>query len=197
MNEQSSASKNNAQQRMTLQWSRVIGICALFTSVCALMVSVWQARQSIRHQKISVLPYLQCYTSNLHGLSYFISNEGLGPAIIQKVRVVHEGKAYRDVFQPMFAYLDSLPRNPKDSMTYWMSNLNPGMLLKSGETRELFHFEARNNQPLKEAIMNRFQDQLFIQINYSDLYGACWQFDNQGSPLKRVDDCPEKILDDL
>jgi len=67
-------------------WQVIIAISTTVIALCALVLTVFQHRSNIKHQKISVRPILR-YNEGFEG-SYFwikITNVGLGPAIITKV----------------------------------------------------------------------------------------------------------------
>lgn len=65
-------------------------------AVMAVVVSVWQVRISQEHNKLSVRPYMDFfYGWNEKGnLQLDISNQGVGPAIIQKIDYNYNGQTY-------------------------------------------------------------------------------------------------------
>jgi len=75
----------------------IIAIAATVTSVCALIVAIYQTKLSREQQLNSVWPYLIIYESidENQRSSIMIANHGVGPAIIDSVRVVYKDKPYQ------------------------------------------------------------------------------------------------------
>lgn len=74
----------------------IIAIAATITSVCALVVAVYQTRLTREQQLNSVWPYVLISESvdMNQQLTIVVTNSGIGPAIIDDVRIVYKGKEY-------------------------------------------------------------------------------------------------------
>lgn len=70
----------------------------MLVAVSALVVSVWQVRISQEHNKLTVLPYLDFFSSWNDGIWLVnMSNEGVGPAIITRVDYTYKGVTYNQL----------------------------------------------------------------------------------------------------
>lgn len=69
----------------------------VFIAVMAVVVSVWQVRISQAHNRLSVRPYMDFfYGWNNDGyLELQLSNQGVGPAIIQKVEYFYDNQKFK------------------------------------------------------------------------------------------------------
>lgn len=68
-------------------------------AVSALVVSVWQANITIQHNKLTVKPYLDYRLIQQDSLlTVNFSNEGFGPAILEKVDFYYDGKHYENIW---------------------------------------------------------------------------------------------------
>ncbi|MBO3700667.1 hypothetical protein [Roseivirga sp. E12] len=65
-------------------------------AVCAVVVSVWQVRISQQHNRVSVMPYLNVFSSWQTDSTWRLNlmNEGIGPAIIKSTELTYNGKTY-------------------------------------------------------------------------------------------------------
>ncbi len=70
----------------------------MIVAVSALVVSVWQVRISQEHNKLSVKPYLDFFSSWDDGAwRVVMSNEGVGPAVITRVDYTYKGVTYNQL----------------------------------------------------------------------------------------------------
>ena len=90
---------------------RTISLTAFFVSVATLFILLYQTNLSHKQYELvreeqyaSVMPYLVIsYSSDLDVYSpdsitsyeLFLSNNGLGPAFIEEVKVIYQGKTYQ------------------------------------------------------------------------------------------------------
>ncbi|MCG9714191.1 hypothetical protein L1D29_15325 [Shewanella insulae] len=73
-----------------------VSISAAFIALCALGVSIQQIRLSERHNRLSVQPKLRVEYSRLEGgrIGLALTNNGLGPAIINRLLIKRQGNVY-------------------------------------------------------------------------------------------------------
>jgi hypothetical protein len=83
--------------------NKLTALLAMFTSVCALFVSVYQVQIERRHQYASVWPNLYIYTvtqthtdSTQNMSAFVVTNKGIGPAIVEQVQIWYKGKPCKD-----------------------------------------------------------------------------------------------------
>ncbi|KOO13204.1 hypothetical protein AKJ18_19795 [Vibrio xuii] len=76
--------------------SDVIAICAVFIAILSFVSTAWQAWLMRTHNKMSVRPHVEIIGDYMRGndISYIISNDGLGPAIISTVELTLNNERY-------------------------------------------------------------------------------------------------------
>ena len=71
-------------------------IAVVVIALSALVVSVWQMQATQKHNRLSVRPFIDYHIVQNRDttLSVLFSNEGLGPALIQKITYSYENQSY-------------------------------------------------------------------------------------------------------
>ena len=111
---------------------------AVFLAIFAVVISIWQGYEQRRHNRLSVKPILTFdgITSNNRRMIR-LSNDGLGPAIIKRFRIIEDGKIY-----------DAADGNPWNKLSFF-SSLNysemyyfdDGATIKPEDTYHLLSWE--------------------------------------------------------
>jgi hypothetical protein len=75
---------------------RISHYAIMIVAVSALVVSVWQVQISQQHNRLSVRPYMDFFSGwkSADQWQLTLSNEGVGPAIIQEIDYHYQGKTY-------------------------------------------------------------------------------------------------------
>lgn len=156
-----------------------VSISALIVSVCALVVTIRQTIIAQAQLNGSVWPNLLIsnQTPNNEAYTLLMTNQGIGPAIIHKIEVVHQG----------VAYADPLSLTQKNLLSVEYAGITPGRVVKAGEEVRLIVCQQDSVLAKKLGYLFR-RDQTVIKLIYSDVYGNCWESD--GLRYKPVDDCP-------
>lgn len=100
-------------------------------AVSALVVSVWQAGITIKHNKLTVKPYLDFHIVQIDStITVKFSNEGFGPAILEEVSFFYEDEQYQSVWQVL---------EKMDEIDSWAGsfNYNPGTVVAPGAEKLL------------------------------------------------------------
>ena len=78
---------------INLNGDRIVSLTALLVGLGSLFVIVYQTNLARQSQRASVLPCLSiALTSNDAGVFLVVGNVGIGPALIQDVRVRYQGR---------------------------------------------------------------------------------------------------------
>lgn len=185
-------------------WSseKLIGLSALFVSLLTLAVFIYQTNLIRKQQYMSVYPYLSLgnkYSGTMQ-YEYVVKNEGIGPAMIDSIMVESpDGK----IFESLIDYVSTIAPNP-DSIWYFYSDLNPGLLVPAGDEIPLVSFV--NDQILEELGIEPFEgmpensllaskalfdilnhDSLVYKIFYSSIYDEKWLLQNQTGKAVAID----------
>lgn len=100
-------------------------------AVSALVVSIWQAGITIKHNKLTVKPFLDFHITQIDStITVQFSNEGFGPAILEDVSFFYEDEKYQTVWQVL---------EEMDELQNWAGsfNYNPGTVIAPGAEKLL------------------------------------------------------------
>lgn len=91
--------------RKPLTTDTIIAIAATITSICALIVTLYQTKLTREQQLKSVWPYVMIVLSidNTGIGSISVANNGVGPAIIQRIELQYDGKNYANMREVVWA----------------------------------------------------------------------------------------------
>lgn len=174
---------------------KFINYIAIVISALTLIAFIYQT-SVISTQHMSVYPHLMLNNEKGGSLyyTYILTNKGVGPAIIEKVRITDgNGKMYDDLGLYL---LDTIPE--KYHSDFLISNITKGQLISPGEKLELMTF---NNNPGFEHIQNSVDKQtkvepivlsnklynlindksLYIEIEYKSVYDDKWKINNRST----------------
>jgi len=181
---------------------KLLSLTALLVSLITLIVFVYQTKLIRQQQYASVYPYLALGNeySGTFKYKYILVNEGIGPAIIDEIKVyTNETEVYGDVID----YVDAAMME-EDSIWYVHSNLNVGKLVPA--EKKIFLIQVVGADLLKELGIENVEDlptntlngakalhqvlnndSLTIEITYSSIYGETWVLRNGGNPPQKID----------
>ncbi|APF65833.1 hypothetical protein [Vibrio cholerae] len=151
--------------------------CALFIAVLALAATIFQAYIGVKHNKLSVKPYLDlCWkTTTDYGLGCELKNYGLGTAIIKKVVYLVDGSEFpvnsTNDFKCLLVHL------AVDISSYKIEfrHIQEHSALSAGDTDELFRFSDNpDNANFITELSNQFT-RLEIQVEYECIYGKTFK----------------------
>ncbi len=161
----------------------LLGLSAVFISVCALVVSVVQTKIAREQQQATVWPYLQVLMSQFDQEFHVgIENKGVGPAIIRQFELLDHDRRFTTT-QAFYLERFGPTRGGKGFAT-----LDSGSVLKPGENIDLL--AVFNNDSVARAVYGYVGKRDFgLRVTYSDVYGNCWCLErDKTTPLAR---CPE------
>ncbi|MEZ5997094.1 MAG: hypothetical protein R3B98_00170 [Hyphomonas sp.] len=166
----------------------LIAVCAVITSVVALFVAWDQGRVMRAQQHGSVYPLIQmdgfvATSPERASIGLRISNSGVGPAIIESVRMLKDGKPLDDLNQ----YRDSLPEKYDLS---W-AGLTGRALAPGAEITPLDISWTREDITSEQlAAVSSQWGGLVMEICYCSVFDRCWRAQDLGtSRAKRVKRC--------
>jgi len=180
--------KVNKESRLSL--NNLVGVCAIVTSICAIIITLYQTRLQRIQQYASVKPLLMSYSNsfsdnkNSSGQTYHyelvITNQGLGPAIVSDYAFYYKSKSYQNIAQIL---KQIKTENKLDSTkTVILTNLWKNEVLPVGEKLSLIKIEDERLGPLVEKY------DIKIMVQYKSLYGQEWRFvNNDKSGPKEVE----------
>jgi hypothetical protein len=175
---------------------RTISLTAFFVSAATLFILVYQTNLSHKQyelireeQHASVMPYLvisyssdlDVYSSDsLTSFELFLSNNGLGPAFIEEVKVIYQGKTYQ-TDPANFLKKEIKPEKPWDFM--W-NDLREGGLIPANEQVRMIKSNNRETALYNLFIGGKQSDKVVVEIKYSSIYGTTWVIGGSAIPKK-------------
>ena len=149
----------------------IIAIAATITSVCALIVTVYQTKLTREQQLNSVWPYLIIYdvVDENQQASLMVSNYGIGPAIIDSVRVTYKERSYSSPVDVVKAISKGLNRG-EYGMQWFQTSLSKGSVIPQGQTSNWIIV----NNPADNAIFRKELSEIKAYIYYHSIYEEHW-----------------------
>lgn len=167
---------------------KIVSISAIFISALTLYVTFEQFKISREQQRLSVLPYLSIgnYYTGSPNYQLVLRNDGIGPAFIESVVVIYEGKKYEMdlinfLYEQFPTEMDSIPNLAH-------SNIYEGLLVPVGQ--KIPHLSIENSQKSADRLLmllEKLDEGNFqFEIVYSSIYKEKWK-------LRAGDTSPEKL----
>ena len=165
----------------------IVGCCAILVGLCALFVSIYEAKIFKQQQKASVWPYLE-FSYNIYnpGFSYEVQNKGVGPAIIQWVIVKIDGKPISS--WRAYAQTILIPDSTKYRIS--VSSISD-RVISPNEKIELFSIKDSHGARLAR----RSNDKVSFKICYKSIFNDYWIMSYDSSRFKTISvENPEKEI---
>ena len=167
----------------------IIAIAATIVSICAMVTTVYQTYILRQQQHAAVWPRLQLsnaywVTSDTAFYQLYITNNGIGPAIIREVSIEYEDSLYLTTagLAQKIARQNDLP----DSVAYQnYRDLFPDMVIPQQETWMLL--EILKREYVIPFVEKREDKAIKITVNYESLYGESWEVGYPGLLHRKID----------
>jgi hypothetical protein len=167
---------------------RIVGLSAMVVGVSSLAVTGYQATLERQTQHASVMPYLYIQLSvNDNGVNLMLTNSGIGPALIDDVRVSYQGK---QIVGDPYDFYTGLKLPPTKTMG--VDKVLPGRLIPAGATITMLGFGPVDRERMVKELLGLFEiaevprswyenagttntPKAVIEIGYSSVYGDQWR----------------------
>lgn len=177
---------------MTFDSDRVLSVSAIGIGVASLFMVVYQTNLERQAQRASVLPYLYfLLTANNQGVAINVSNSGVGPALIEDVRIHYKGKTIATDPYDFFIGL----RADAKTLPLAVDKVLPGRLIPAGVTVPMLSggvpgapdsqkllpdflrlFEiAEVPRAWYEAVGSAQADRAVVDITFKSVFGERWR----------------------
>lgn len=177
---------------------RYLSVTALLVAIVALFVSWWQLTVTKEHNRLSVRPKI-VVTPYLEGdggrNGVYVSNPGLGPAIIKSMKVTIGQSTFEGVGANLWPQiLKTLDINSLCFAKGWPNN---DAVVKSGEELLLLGTTKADVKLCSlEALKLLNKREMTITVTYESMYGERFQFEGptqlNNSELSRLSQMFEK-----
>ncbi|WP_145854789.1 hypothetical protein [Pedobacter suwonensis] len=182
--------KPKTQNNNKISLDTIVGLCAIVTSICAIIITLYQTRLQKVQQYASVKPLLMNYSQSFSGgdgkngksyhYEFIIVNQGLGPAIVSNYSYSYNSKRFENIAE----ILQQIKKeNRLDSTkSVALANIWKNEILPVGEKLSLINIDDDRLAPLVEKA------DIKITIEYKSLYGQEWRFiSNDKSEPQEID----------
>ena len=176
---------------MKLSTDRIVGASAMVVGVSSLFIILYQTHLMREAQKASALPYLAiAISAGDDGAYVTLRNVGVGPALIDQVRVHYKG---REIDSDPYDFWAGL-RLEGYTGPISVDAVMPGRLIPAGETirmlgapdaerdrmlRDLLHLfdiaEVPESWYAGVGVPRSSAEKAVIEITYSSVYGDRWR----------------------
>jgi hypothetical protein len=167
---------------------RIVSLSAMVVGLGSLFTIVYQTYLTREAQHASVMPYLMVdLNSNEQGVFVVLGNNGIGPALIEDIRVRYEG---REIEGDPYAFYTGL----RGDSALDVNQITPGRLIPAGASIPMLGVPGRNprSQKFVAEMLRLFDiaavprswyagvgavgtDKAVIEITYRSVYGERWQ----------------------
>lgn len=171
---------------MKVDTDRILSITAILVAAGSLIAVSYQAYLMRQAQHASVLPYLYVgLQSNEQGVHLMLSNTGIGPALVNEVRVHYQGQDF--VEDPYDFYLT---QHPGAGKRVDVDRVAPGRLIPAGASvamvgakpdadtlKDMLHLFDLADVPdswYANADTSR-KGKAIIEVTFSSVYGERWR----------------------
>ncbi len=177
---------------MKMNTDRLVGLTAMFVAVASLVALVYQTHLMRQAQYASVLPYLTfvVVSNNDLGSSLTLRNTGIGPALVEEVRIHHKGKEIEaDPVEFYMSYEDKTWTQGLDT-----DKVQRGRLVPAGEWVTMLGARGPADAPQAFGVelLKLFEvaevprawyaaakaeggDKAVVEIVYASVYGDRWR----------------------
>jgi hypothetical protein len=154
---------------------------AIVVATVAAFAAIYEARINREHQAISVWPYLQMWpgisveesaSRDESAFTFHIANKGVGPAIIEDLKLTFKGKPYQGWHSLLIAVARA--SDLEGNLHLSEAGIEPGEVIEAGEIRWLIESK---NRPLAHAMSKAIYADKSISyaVCYCSLYEECWE----------------------
>lgn len=158
-----------------------IGTLAIAT--LAFYVSAFQTYTTHKHNKKLVTPYLGGYWETNYETStytYTVQNNGLGPAIIKKIRYIVDGQdVVGNGTDPIESAVNTIIGPLKRDQSIGHFGINEYM--PQGEVKEILSFTLHNQNIDIDKIVEALKARAVLLVDYESIVGQKFDFDSRKS----------------
>lgn len=194
---------------------RIVSVSAMLVAVASLAIVVYQVQLMRASQAAAVLPYLTvAMLDNDDGTFIVVRNDGVGPALLEDVRIRYRGRELRTDPYDFYlaeraAKIDEIAADFEQSGGdggFTVDKLAPGRLIAAGEWLLTLGWSGDAGEEIRDDMLALFDiaevpqswyDQAgvpasgpakaIIEITYASLYGERWRVASDELAPERID----------
>jgi hypothetical protein len=174
---------------MKLDTDRIVALTAVLISVCTAVLTLYQTKLMRESAHASVMPYLSItIRSDVNGVYLMLNNTGIGPALIDDIRIRHKGKDLAG--DPYQFVVNERPDLVEKQLA--VDKITPGRLIPAGAAVQMVGTDGPDRALMVKALLQMFElidapkrwlenvdavggDKAIVEISYSSVYGDRWR----------------------
>jgi hypothetical protein len=177
--------------RASFTTDRVVSLSAMVVGVGSLFVIVYQTHLMRQAQSASALPYLMIgVQANTEGSYLTLRNTGLGPALIEHVRIRYQGRTFEEDPYDFFIRM----RPDRNIAPLSVDRIAVGRLIPTGERLMALGMDGEERKNMLADLLKLFElaevprswlannghpldatNRAVIEITYTSVYGDRWR----------------------
>jgi hypothetical protein len=178
--------------RSLLRTEILITSTTLVISIALAYFSFVQADASRKMQRTETWPYVSYITENSspevkNEISFSLSNDGVGPARLQEMEFIYNGKRMRDPMEFLAACCAAAARAEK-SLTFSTDRVDG--VLRPGQERNFFRLAKNDDNAALWDQLNVERWKVVVRTCYCSIFDDCWVFDSRKEQPDEVKVCP-------
>ena len=148
----------------------ITSISAIIVAIAAIAVSIWQGVDNRKHNRLSVKPKLQIIFKSdlLEGPQITVSNNGLGPATVDKLEVSLNGKTFPG--SAINAVLELKREMGLDGFSFSFDPIE-GSTIRAGEKLVIMKFPDASAFKEVYDSLAAYINQIDFHLTYQSMYG--------------------------
>ncbi len=167
--------------------------CAIIVALCSLGMTIYEARATREHDRVSVWPRIyQTVSDSAHRYIRTVTNVGVGPAIIRSFEVQVDGVAKHSWAEVTQAALQ-VGQQPLPRMATFYSAFGKGSVLLPGAHLDLLTISSDTLSGRLVAVEHRIRS----SACYCSVYDECWIARSDTPDPERVAKCDDKSAEDF
>jgi hypothetical protein len=174
---------------MKLDTDRLVAFSAVFISVCTAIITLYQTKLMRESAHASVMPYLSIsMRRNTDGAYLILNNHGIGPAMIDDVRVRYQGKEFPG--DPYQFYVAQRPTENQSGLL--IDRVMVGRLIPAGASIQMIGAPGADAYAMYKWLLQTIEladmpkrwlegvdaygtQKAVVEIAYSSVYGDRWR----------------------
>ena len=170
----------------------LVTLPTLVISIALAYFSFVQADASRKMQRTETWPYVSYGTDNSspevkNEISFSLSNDGVGPARLEEMEFIYDGKPVRDPLEFIAGCCAAVAKAAK-SLTFTTDRVDG--VLRPGEKRNFIRLAKSDGNA---ALWDRLNDERWkvaVRTCYCSIFDDCWIFDSRRGRPDEVKVCP-------
>ncbi len=168
-----------------------VGLSAILISVVSLFVAIEHGKTMEHMVEATTWPYVEADHSRasadgVPAISYYVQNNGVGPAKIETFELAWKGRPLRDARD----FLNACCTGPDEPKPHYQSSSISDRVLPAKESLMLFRVLGPDVTPEQFQKLDTARLQLHARVCYCSVLEECWLRDSERPKPEKVKACP-------